>query len=421
MRSNTKEIQAMKKVINIAFALLFAMSTVAMAGEGPSQDARDTIKQDQQKRGDAGDGIGLGPEKLWRVSPGFKYSTAYDSNVNREPRGSEDHDIIMNFIPSIGLSRIGSKFGIVSDYEMKYKLYFLDSDQNGFDHIFNHSMWYESDKMTAKVKESFGYVKTYATSEQSERRTILFNDINPELIYNLTSKFSVSGLYQNYLLSYRDSQLKENSYIKQDFGGRVYYHATAKTDLFVQGSGIVTDYYNSGLYDARGFGVYGGAIGKVTDKTTLFLKTGFEGREYQNDAINSFYNWVGELGARYSLTSKTDATLLVKRGIEESVYQNTGWYSFDKVNLNLGYHATTTITAELGGGFQNNRYPRQTLEGISLRKRNDSIVLGSSKLIWEPIHDFELAVGYIFSKRFSNFNEFDYIDHLVEASTSFKF
>jgi hypothetical protein len=409
----------MKRTISLAMGFFLFVTSTLLAGEGPSAEVSETLSQDKTKD-KLYDGIGLGPEKLWRISPGLEYSTVFDSNVNRERRESADHDVIMHFTPSIALSRIGSNFGILSDYEMDYQLYLRDSDQSSFNHRLNHKMWYKSDRLTAKVSEKFGWVKTYASSEQSERRSVIFNDVNPEVIYHLTSKTSASAIYRNYIFHYKDSVLRSSSYVQNDIGGRLYYHATPKTDLFVQGSAILTDYYEGGAFDSGGFGVYGGAIGEVTDKILLTLKTGFEGREYDNKTINPFYNWVGEAALRYRLTSKTDATLLAKRGIEESVYQNTGWYEFNNVGLNLQYHVRPNIVAQLGGSFQNNQYPRETSEGLVTKKRGDNIAIAETKLLWEPLNHLSLGLGYTFSNRISNFDEYDYIDHLAEASVSYK-
>ena len=141
----------------------------------------------------------MGPGKQWRVSPAFKFATVYDSNVNREPSGQRDESVIFNIIPSVSLTRVGSKYGVLADYEMNYQAYTKDSSQqNGFNNRISDTMWYTGEKLTAKVYEGFGYMKTYATSEQSQRRTFVYNDANPEIIYNLTPKVSISSIYRNY-------------------------------------------------------------------------------------------------------------------------------------------------------------------------------------------------------------------------------
>lgn len=417
-----REATIMKRLISFGVAIFFLFCGTVSAGEQVSTETLDTLKRGAKKLFEGG-GIGLGPEKLWRITPGFKYSTMYHSNINREPHNNQDHDIIMQFVPSVGLSRIGSKFGVLSDYEMNYQLFLRDSDQTSFNHRFKTKTWYESERLKLKLSENFGWAKTFATTEQSERRTVISNDVSPEAIYHLGSKVSISSIYQNYLFHYKDTVLEDNSYIRNDIGGRVYYHVTNKTDLFLQGSVIFTDYYQSSeeKFDSQGYGIYGGAIGEVTDKTVVNLKTGFESRDYDNGSINSFDNWVGELGLRYSLTAKTDATLLAKRGIEESIYGNTGWYSFNKVALGFVYQLTHNIVAELTGGYQHNRYPRETMEGPILKKRRDHTITAEYKVKWEPIQNVALAAGYVYGTRIANFDEFDYIEHSVEASTALKF
>ncbi len=410
----------MKKTVCFGIVLLLILSQTAFAGEGPSAEARETLSATSTK-GKFYEGIGLGPEKLWRVTPGLKHSTVYDSNVNREPGHAADHDIIMNFTPSVALSRIGSYFGILSDYEMDYQLYLRDTSQSSFNHRFNNKFWYKSDKLTTRMNHAFGYVKTYATSEQSERRTVLYNEVNPEVIYRVASKTSVSALYRNYIFSYRDAALKDSSYVKNDFGGRVYYHMTPKLDVYLQGSALLTNYYRNDALDSDGFGVYAGAIGALSPKTTITAQTGFEGREYDNGAINSFYNWVGELAVIHRLTAKTDMIVNAKRGIEESVYQNTGWYDFNRFGLDFHYHIRPKVTAEFGGSYQHNNYPSETTEyGSEIRKRDDNLLIAKSKLKWEVRENLVTALGYIFSTRISNLDLYDYNDHMVEASISYK-
>ena len=262
--------------------------------------------------------------------------------------------------------------------------------------------------------------KTYASSEQSERRNILTNDIQPEIAYRLTPKMSVSAVYRNYLFGYRDSILDDNSYVQNDVGGRIYYHATPKLDLYVHGSGILTEYYQSGIYDSTGFKVLAGSAGRVTEKITVNLETGFKKHNYEDSTINSFNDWVLLSIIEYQITAKSRVSLLLKRDKEESVYRNVGWFQADTVGVVLKQRVTNRITAHVGTTVQWNRYPRETTESQNITdKRRDFIMESHANFKWRLHRYLTLGLGYRFLQRQSNFdNNFEYLDHIVDASVS---
>lgn len=401
--------------------LFFVFSKMVFSGEEMSSRIRTPSSEDEKGEGIGEDWIGFGSEKLWRIRPTFDFETIYDSNVNRESPGHTNPDVIFNFTPSIQLTRQGTHFGVTGDYSPVYQQYVSDTRQSAFNHAFGTQLWLTEEKLTAKFDESFKWTKAYATSEQSERRTIIYNDINPEVIYQLTSRFSASALYQSYLFNYTDSPLRDRSYVNNEYGGRIYYHATHKFDVYIQGSAIFVDYYKSGQFDSKGFGVYVGSFGKLTERVLINGQMGFLDRTYDDSSINPYQNWVWEAVIKYRLTKKIGLSLQGKRDVQESVYQNTGWYGPNRVGLGFQYQATTHVTIEGNGDFQDNRYPTETIEGTATKKRNDDLLLAGLKLVWKPIRHLILTVGYSFRQRVSNFKDFNYADHAVESSIGYQF
>lgn len=394
---------------------------IIFSGEGPAPWRQTATPGQNDKGGRTEDWIGLGPEKLWRVRMGFDFKTTYDSNVNREPPGNQDADVIFNFTPSIHLGRQGAHLGVDGSYLLSYEQYVVDTGQSSFGHEFKTRLRLTGEKLTARFDESFKLTKAYATSEQSERRTILFNNINPEIIYQLAPRFSASALYGNYLFAYTDSPLQKNSYVTHEYGGRIYYHATHKFDVYVQGSVDFVDYYRSGSFDSRSFGIYVGSFGKLTERILLNTQTGVLARSYDDSRINPYRNWVWEGVLSYRLTERLRVILEGKRDVQESVYQDTAWYGPNMVGLRLHYRATPHIAIEGSGNFQSNRYPRETAEKTTTKKRKDHLILASLKFIWTPIRRLVFTVGYYLRQRISNFDDFDYIDHSVDVSIGYHF
>lgn len=423
----------MKKICVCLFAFLFLIPQLAFSDELINLPAQESLTQPtvtstatttaspvdaKPSRG----GIGLGRDKDWRLKPGFEFKTTYDSNVNREPNRSRNEDIIFNYTPSVELERKGTRFEVATGYQMNFQEFLRDSDQNSFNHIAFNRMKFTGEKLSASVVDNFGLVKAYASSEQSERRTIITNDARPEIAYRLSPKFSVSAVYRNLLYNYQESALRANSYILNDYGGRMYYHATSKLDFYVHGSGTDINYHRSGIYDSNGFSILAGSKGKVTNKVGINLETGYRQHNYDDSSINSFNDWVLRGIILYRVTSKTKATLTAKREKEESVYRNVAFYQAQMIGLGLSHRISEHIGLVLGGSFGTNRYPRETTEVGLTKKRRDYVYEGGAKVNWKPILDLIFSVGYNWRQRLSNFdNVFDYISHSVDASVSYKF
>jgi len=398
----------------ILFAFVMTTTVFAYNGEGVSHSIKQSSDRLDPSTATEGLVFGLGEDKIWQVKPRFQFRTVFDSNVNREASG-EDEDVIFNINPGIALERKGSKLRVKADYDLNYQVYVDDSDQNAFNHVFGTEVEYTGDKLNVLLSNDLGFVKTYASSESSERTSFDYDNLDLEVKYDITDKVSLAPIYRMNWLEYNESILKANSYFIHEFGGRAYYDITDKTDVYIEGSGHFVDYYESGIYDSQGYKIVVGAIGKVTDKTTLSVETGFKGREYDDDSINEYNNWVFQGIIKYYVSSKVNLELSGKRDIAESVFGDTGFYSFTRGNLGVNYNATEKINANAYVGVQGNDYSKAV--GTE-SKRDDYVVDTGLRFSWTPYRYTSLSTGYAFSTRQSNINTYEYIDHMVDASVT---
>ena len=368
------------------------------------------------------DTVGFGSARLWQIKPGFKFDSSFNSNINRERAGRRNEDIILSYAPSIKVRRQGTRVGVEGAYTFDFQQFLRDSDQSHFDHTFDGRIKYTGNRLNASLGGSSAFVETYASSEQSERRTIWVNQVNPEFAYRLTPKVSASALYRTNYFDYRDAAFSDLSYWGHDTGGRIYYHATPKLDFYTEGVWTVIDYWRSGIYDSDGFSTTAGAIGKVTPKLTADLGTGFKAHFYDDSAINSFKDWVVLGSLAYRLTPKINLNVHGKRDKNESVYRNTGWFKSHELGLGITYRMPYRTSLGLNGSLQNNRYARETTEGRDTKKRSDWIYAGGASLSWSPIRYLSLGVGYGIRKRTTNFDDlFGYVAHSFDGSVSCSF
>lgn len=421
----------MKKISCFTFVFIFIVSQSAFSDEFLNLPPQKSLSPADSRKLSSGAGgfgqagsdlIGFGSDKTWQIHPGFDFQTTYDSNIHREPPGQRDDDIILRYIPSIDVTRQGTELEILAGYQMSFEEFLREPEESGFNHIAKSSIKYHKHRLKTTLDETFSWLKAYAGSEQSERRTVMINDVSPEITYRITPKFSLASIYQNYFFQYKDSALRENSYDINDIGGRIYYHVTPKLDFYVHGSGNIVNYFNSDLLDSHGFSILVGSKGKMTKKLEVNMATGYKGQRYDSSSINSFDGWVVKGDIRYRLTPKINATVTAKREREESVYRNVGFYRSNAVGLSLSYKVTSRINIILDSAIENNAYPSETREGTRTKKRNDTVVTSGVKLKWRPTRYLTLSVGYGFRERASNFdNLFDYVDNTLDTSVACKF
>ena len=90
----------------------------------------------------------------------------------------------------------------MSKYTFDFENYLKHSEQNAFNHRVENSMEINGERLSLKVRDNFGSVKTIASSEQSERQRVVYNNVYVETPYKLTDKYSASAIYQNNLFRY---------------------------------------------------------------------------------------------------------------------------------------------------------------------------------------------------------------------------
>lgn len=416
----------MRKNTAIAVFLVVGLSLIAVpcaiAGSTASDSSGVFQRLTSWLNKEPGYKVGFGPVQDWKLTPGFSYFTKYDSNIYRAPNGHRTDDVIMTYTPSLELSRQTDSFQMKSKYSMEFENYLKHSDQNAFNHRVDNNLSFTKGRFTFKAEDNFGDVKAYASSEQSERTRFVYNNLNSEVLARLTEKYSVSGIYRNNLLSYNGSALREFSTMQHEFGGRTYLHATPKFDLYLQGLGDFIQYYRDGPYNSRGVSLDVGAKGVLASKLVASVETGFRGRDYHNDSVKDYYNWRLQGTLKYLLTPKMSVGLIGLRDVQPSIYESVGWYEVNMFGVNFDYQLTEKMKITAGTSYANNHYPSQTQRNTDdWKKRSDDLVVVSTAFQWDLFKTVSYRLGYTYQTRQSNFNSFDYNDHIIETGIDARF
>lgn len=386
--------------------------------EASASDAAEAGQKDAARGWTFGDG--------WNLGTSIRLTQTYDTNINLERKGYENDEIYFGIAPTLRLQRTAAEGWVDLAYTPSYNPYLDRDEQSHFGHSFDTNIRLDRNRARLLIRDNFRRSHERASSEQEERRDLRQNTFSPELIYRLTDKVSVSGIYQNTLLQYVQSGLRRNSYMTHEPGGRVYYKLTDKTDIFIDARAIVTDYFNSGLYDSDGFRVAGGVQGRLTDKIRLKFLGGHKTRKYENPSLDSWRGFFVEGTAVYDWTDKTTLHLSVKRDINESLVLNNPFYEYYRAELGFDHQLFAKISLRGSIGYQKNEYPKiftvgSVIPNVSGERADD---IGTARLgvNWKPYDSWNLGVDYGFECRDSSLDSFfNYIDHSVTTSAEYSF
>jgi hypothetical protein len=279
--------------------------------------------------------IGLGRDKTWKVGGGFSYKAAYDSNVDRDPKGKEINDIIFSYIPSIYIRREGTIFKFESGLSVSYDQYFKTKNNSGF-HPYGYNYFsYKGGKFSGFIHHSYSITNDLVTNEQRNRQNRFYNSIGAELSYQINPKFRVAATYDTYLnidLKKRNNDdgnsSNDDNLMEHNIGGRLYYQIHQNLDIF---AGSSCDLYfdksnqdsdngdnndNSGI----GYSIYAGTTGRMIRKTSWTILMGFRSRMYSQGGHKSMNGFYGEGMMTYKLTPKVNISAYAKRDISDSTY-----------------------------------------------------------------------------------------------------
>lgn len=365
----------------------------------------------------------LKQDSKWQFKPGLAFNTAYDSNVNRERSGERNEDIIFETRPSFKLLREGGIVSFTTGYELNYQKYLRSKESNIFNHDGDVGLKIQLSRLKIMVDEAIEQKKTRASSEQSEKSTILTNSLKNEVGYDLTDSTNIAALYQNSIFRYGETILKENSYLINKYGGRFSYHASTSLDLFFDGGFHETRYYRAdGKSNSEGFWVGLGAKGILSPRTAVNFNGGFKRRAYDVSDFPNDNNFYAEGGVRYRLTPLIDTTLLLKRDVQESISAISSRYRANRAGVDFKYKATSFINMTLGTYAQINEFTNNnTVAGRAAKDRTDWLVGANAGIEWEPWQYFFLNLKYELSLRTTNSNQGSgYTDHLVTTGLAYR-
>jgi hypothetical protein len=212
---------------------------------------------------------------------------------------------------------------------------------------------------------------------------------------------------------YRRDSFKAFNYQKHMFNPTFYYHITPKTSIFGGYTFGVVDYFAGGTYESNFNTASVGIVGELTPKSSIRFETGYELRNYHDEAA---YDDKGEftLSLTYAnkYSRKTGFVVYAERSMIESTFEPNPYFVTTLGGIRWKHLLTPKITLSLEGVLMYNDYPEATIVNDREKNRYDWYYNTHGSVRYKITEWLDSGLMYELKQRISNLEDQKYTDHV---------
>jgi len=238
------------------------------------------------------------------------------------------------------------------------------------------------------------------------------NLANPRLIYNTGKRWWFMVDYSNFLVKYNDSR---NDFRHRDdnaISAYVFFRLQPKTSAFFQYQYIDVNYRNDTLSNSDEHNYYGGLAWDITAKSKGAIKAGYGIKDFEDDTIENAKNFRLELQINHRFTPKTNVMLNAWRRTDETNISTTDYILAHGIEFGYNQQFTGRLMGNVRLSYIHDHYKGDlTYDGLT-QERKDSYYIGTVGLFYRFREWVGAGIGYTWTKRDSNFPEFEYTNNM---------
>ncbi len=313
-------------------------------------------------------------------------------------------------------------------YSPQFEFYDDHDDYNITTHRLDTYFRYNTrNKFSLRLMDQFNYSHDILIENDRRARKFTIDDEYRNNLFdvtatlNLTKRLQLRLDYSNFYVNYTDRRNDGADRMDNSFSLYGFFNLTAKMALFAE-CDVNYINYDSRDTDSRENRYYGGLRWQITEKSAGRLKAGYGKRDYEESVFPDTDTWVAEILLDHKFSSKTKFVLNAYRRYEEEVY-----HSGLKVN-NLPANSSMHILTEFAGfsmshdltpkvhlDFQANiyvdTYEDENFYATPRKERQDTTFALSPMLKFDLLKWLTVDLAYIYTKRISNYPQYDYRDN----------
>lgn len=234
------------------------------------------------------------------------------------------------------------------------------------------------------------------------------NSFNAVVRYDTGRKLMLKAAYSNFMVRYDASGSSFMKRTDNAFSWYVSYRFRPKTSIFAGYEFIDVNYAQNTVSNSREYNLWTGMEWDITTKTRGIIKAGYGTKKFADHTIRKNNTLILEGNIQYRLTAKTSLNLMAWRKTNETDISGTYFILSNGIKIGYLHKLTSKISDFAGFSYIKDRYKGDfTLDGRT-DERTDNYYTLSFGLQYEFRKWFSSELGYIYSKRDSNFSEYDY-------------
>lgn len=239
------------------------------------------------------------------------------------------------------------------------------------------------------------------------------NLFNTSLTYDTGGRFRLRLDYSNYYLHYSDDFNSFRNRSDNSASVYVFYQLGTKTSLFAEYEYVDVSYNEHILSDSKEHHFFGGVQWKITEKSKGLLKAGYGTKDFSNPSIKNHSDLYLEAQVEHAFTPKTTLKITAKKRTDESDIGLNPFVVMNSIKAEYLQWLRSKIAFAVNLEYMRNIY-EGTLTITNVTKgRKDSIYSAAVALRLEARKWLKFDLAYIYSKRNSNFDDFDYKNNTI--------
>ncbi len=233
------------------------------------------------------------------------------------------------------------------------------------------------------------------------------------LTYDTANRLQFRLEYKNYLVNYTQDRNDFRDRTDHSVSGYVFYKFLPKTSAFVEYDFIKVEYKQAVLPESEEHHLYGGVQWNITAKSKGRIKVGYGAKDFKDSSLDTNKELILEAQVDHKFTPKTSLKLIATRRTNETNISATDFIISNALRGEYLQRLTSKITGSVGLSYQRDKYRGELTLGGETKERKDDIYGASIAFAYEFKEWLKAEAGYIYTKRDSNFSDFDFTNNTV--------
>jgi hypothetical protein len=359
----------------------------------------------------------------FKITPFLTERVEYESNVFQAHSGAQD-DGISKTIPGFLLELPVGRHKFDLGFRTEILRYFNLTKENAEHYFVLGNMLLDfPGGLRVNLKEDFAHTTDPPGTELTGRIGSETNILKPSVEYRLADRFSAGFDYTWTRVRFDDGTgVQDLDRQEHTFGLTGFYKVQPKTDILLGFAYGFKDFDNDSTRDVNRYIALTGVRGQITSKLTSTLRIGYEIRDPQHTDVGRYHGLIVNGDIIFQPTERTRITLLTERAVNESIFSNNLVYIGTQGTLSIEHYLTRKLLLSARAfGAHSDYLDKAQKTNSAFDWRTDWIAAGTLSVEYTIQRWLTVGADYTYTRRTSNFDNFEYKDDLVGGRVTLSF